>query len=132
MCCVVVEVSSRAIVTAWLFLFNDTATTEIYTLSLHDALPISARIPELLLMIEKVPSSMIFDAVPRLQHKGFRWAPRSFLQSYYYAKPTLTKSQYGAMATGIVTNSGGLLVTFPGLYMGRLRKDYSLFAGMYL
>src|SRR2546430_16958469 len=27
-----------------LFFFNDTATTEIYTLSLHDALPISARI----------------------------------------------------------------------------------------
>src|SRR5574342_1349263 len=25
------------------FLFNDTATTEIYTLSLHDALPICAR-----------------------------------------------------------------------------------------
>src|SRR5689334_24840641 len=25
------------------FLFNDTATTEIYTLSLHDALPISVR-----------------------------------------------------------------------------------------
>ena len=24
----------------WIFLFNDTATTEIYTLSLHDALPI--------------------------------------------------------------------------------------------
>src|ERR1035437_11042922 len=27
----------------WLFFFNDTATTEIYTLSLHDALPISPR-----------------------------------------------------------------------------------------
>src|SRR2546425_9768430 len=27
------------------FFFNDTATTEIYTLSLHDALPISARRP---------------------------------------------------------------------------------------
>src|SRR3712207_8978443 len=26
-----------------MFLFNDTATTEIYTLSLHDALPISPR-----------------------------------------------------------------------------------------
>ena len=25
------------------FFFNDTATTEIYTLSLHDALPISSR-----------------------------------------------------------------------------------------
>src|SRR3712207_7088521 len=28
------------------FFFNDTATTEIYTLSLHDALPISAFAPE--------------------------------------------------------------------------------------
>src|SRR3712207_8028202 len=28
-----------------LFFFNDTATTEIYTLSLHDALPISPRSP---------------------------------------------------------------------------------------
>src|SRR2546430_12458979 len=28
-----------------LFFFNDTATTEIYTLSLHDALPISLRRP---------------------------------------------------------------------------------------
>src|SRR5215813_15516224 len=27
------------------FFFNDTATTEIYTLSLHDALPISRRAP---------------------------------------------------------------------------------------
>jgi len=26
------------------FFFNDTATTEIYTLSLHDALPISQRL----------------------------------------------------------------------------------------
>src|SRR2546430_8683349 len=27
------------------FFFNDTATTEIYTLSLHDALPISQEVP---------------------------------------------------------------------------------------
>src|SRR6266540_1385155 len=31
------------------FFFNDTATTEIYTLSLHDALPIASEILELLL-----------------------------------------------------------------------------------
>src|SRR5690242_21685999 len=31
------------------FFFNDTATTEIYTLSLHDALPIFRSIPNLLL-----------------------------------------------------------------------------------
>src|SRR5258707_4486326 len=29
-------------ITLFFFFFNDTATTEIYTLSLHDALPISA------------------------------------------------------------------------------------------
>src|SRR5688572_32072355 len=29
-----------SIVCSWSFFFNDTATTEIYTLSLHDALPI--------------------------------------------------------------------------------------------
>ena len=28
----------------WTVFFNDTATTEIYTLSLHDALPISVRL----------------------------------------------------------------------------------------
>src|SRR2546430_13040243 len=31
-----------AIICFFFFFFNDTATTEIYTLSLHDALPISA------------------------------------------------------------------------------------------
>src|SRR5258708_33867587 len=36
------------------FFFNDTATTEIYTLSLHDALPISTL------------SSLVFGAVPAL------------------------------------------------------------------
>src|SRR3712207_7805831 len=34
-----------SIVIAFVFFFNDTATTEIYTLSLHDALPISAAGP---------------------------------------------------------------------------------------
>src|SRR3712207_7630140 len=29
----------------WIFFFNDTATTDIYTLTLRDALPISARAP---------------------------------------------------------------------------------------
>src|SRR2546429_7240794 len=32
---------SSSIASYFLFFFNDTATTEIYTLSLHDALPIS-------------------------------------------------------------------------------------------
>src|SRR5256885_11319805 len=34
---------SRLLISFLFFFFNDTATTEIYTLSLHDALPISRR-----------------------------------------------------------------------------------------
>src|SRR5256885_14631327 len=36
-------ISCRALMTSLFFFFNDTATTEIYTLSLHDALPIFPR-----------------------------------------------------------------------------------------
>src|ERR1043165_5307901 len=37
------ELQSRGLISYAVFFFNDPATTEIYTLSLHDALPISAR-----------------------------------------------------------------------------------------
>src|SRR2546422_4486085 len=40
------------------FFFNDTATTEIYTLSLHDALPISPFVSRMLL----VPSGQVLFA----------------------------------------------------------------------
>src|SRR5256885_12022754 len=33
---------NRRLILSFFFFFNDTATTEIYTLSLHDALPISS------------------------------------------------------------------------------------------
>src|SRR5438309_11449392 len=39
--CVLVTANLRASYPIDFFFFNDTATTEIYTLSLHDALPIS-------------------------------------------------------------------------------------------
>src|SRR5438093_13776475 len=48
------------------FFFNDTATTEIYTLSLHDALPI-CRLGEGIMRITDV-----FLAVPALEHVGDR------------------------------------------------------------
>src|SRR5436189_6464746 len=48
------------------FFFNDTATTEIYTLSLHDALPISS--PSL--------SCWTCAAVCRCSPSVTRWTPR--------------------------------------------------------
>src|SRR5690349_23091761 len=41
------SLATPAICVIMSFFFNDTATTEIYTLSLHDALPISRRLHQL-------------------------------------------------------------------------------------
>src|SRR3712207_8075001 len=53
--------------------FNDTATTEIYTLSLHDALPISEGAPFYLMMYTAArvfsgasPGKPLKDLVPRI------------------------------------------------------------------
>src|ERR1043166_10197753 len=43
-CWAVFAICAHAFVLCLFFFFNDTATTEIYTLSLHDALPISSRL----------------------------------------------------------------------------------------
>src|SRR3712207_7410460 len=55
-----------------IFFFNDTATTEIYTLSLHDALPISARTRALPGSASRSPGC----AVPPRRHRPCRSAPR--------------------------------------------------------
>src|SRR3712207_6932851 len=49
-----------------LFFFNDTATTEIYTLSLHDALPISAGNPRLQVLSSLAPVEKRVDSIRRL------------------------------------------------------------------
>ena len=48
----------------WFFFFNDTATTEIYTLSLHDALPIS--FPILLMSNCRGGMPLAFPSVPAI------------------------------------------------------------------
>src|SRR5688572_32448596 len=50
------------------FFFNDTATTEIYTLSLHDALPIS--------FVELGRARRMADARIHRLHKHPRWTKR--------------------------------------------------------
>src|SRR2546427_7146007 len=62
-------------VSSFLFFFNDTATTEIYTLSLHDALPISrghlARLttPRAQEGVQVIAKVKIASAVRRLRGK---------------------------------------------------------------
>src|SRR3712207_7886870 len=46
-----------------LFFFNDTATTEIYTLSLHDALPIFAFEVDLMLLSRELGDAFVYLVV---------------------------------------------------------------------
>src|SRR3712207_9087991 len=54
------------------FFFNDTATTEIYTLSLHDALPISVRTVEPPVTVRPITETMYWH--PVFEHDpAHRW-----------------------------------------------------------
>src|SRR5216684_8611509 len=55
--------------TRMFFFFNDTATTEIYTLSLHDALPISRS------------TRLMAEAYPRSRFTGFDYHTESIERS---------------------------------------------------
>src|SRR5260370_16298900 len=56
------------------FFFNDTATTEIYTLSLHDALPIciAQRLQTMLAPLDETGTQRGRCAVQIQQHEGMR------------------------------------------------------------
>src|SRR5258706_14071082 len=54
---------------SFFFFFNDTATTEIYTLSLHDALPISPQ--------QLTHGNRFHTVSPRIRAASFAWAIRS-------------------------------------------------------
>src|SRR2546425_9607026 len=59
------------------FFFNDTATTEIYTLSLHDALPISVRrfpwVPLRLVLLDEQRLLYSHPVALRSRHFSLSW-----------------------------------------------------------
>src|SRR2546429_4212275 len=59
---------------SFFFFFNDTATTEIYTLSLHDALPISHLITRTAKLVVRVnpAGDMVFQAGGGVGRVGYR------------------------------------------------------------
>src|SRR2546430_5388028 len=52
-----------------LFFFNDTATTEIYTLSLHDALPIFIRLAKCCVSTGRISNQIKSDQTRQIQSK---------------------------------------------------------------
>src|SRR5260370_36128178 len=55
--------------TCSLFFFNDTATTEIYTLSLHDALPISEIMRQMLTQAQTAGQYFTNDQIKEMTRK---------------------------------------------------------------
>src|SRR5947209_11568997 len=66
----------------YLFFFTDTATTEIYTLSLHDALPISSK-------------------WNKIEHRLF-----SFISTNWRGKPLISHEVIINLITGTTTTTG--------------------------
>src|SRR5471030_1997342 len=67
--------ASRSLLSFTFFFFNDTATTEIYTLSLHDALPIFAG-------VERRPAGHGLKLIDHLTHNVYR-GRMSFWADFY-------------------------------------------------
>src|SRR3712207_8708987 len=73
------------------FFFNDTATTEIYTLSLHDALPISWR--QIAAMRKLIIYSACSEKVPRPHF--FRYDPQAIQALEHYQFGQTFKGSFG-------------------------------------
>src|SRR6266511_6213927 len=61
------------------FFFNDTATTEIYTLSLHDALPIAVLVVDDSAVVRRIVTSVL-EADPGIRVVGTAASGRSALE----------------------------------------------------
>src|SRR3712207_7257474 len=92
-----------------LFFFNDTATTEIYTLSLHDALPISSIVTSVPLYFPYSTLSPTFTSMGTRLSFSKRPGPRSEehtseLQSrQYLVCRLLLEKKIGADVDGLVS-----------------------------
>src|SRR6266498_5944149 len=87
------------------FFFNDTATTEIYTLSLHDALPNSGLSPPAVTTISCTAS--------RLNVNGGRWPPR--------CSPTSTTRSSASSGVASGRRSRSTSTRYRGCRAGRRR-----------
>src|SRR5258707_13404387 len=72
---------------AFFFFFNDTATTEIYTLSLHDALPILLLKPQAAALPHFQPSNVVRPTAHRFCRK------RSMLRSWILPSTRLCRAE---------------------------------------
>src|SRR5256885_10670159 len=91
-------------ISSFFFFFNDTATTEIYTLSLHDALPISQRRGE------------------RCGHRGDQQAAHEVLSTP--ATGALTRGVSAPDRKSTRLNSSHLVISYAVFCLKKKKKHY--------
>src|SRR5256885_14817195 len=93
--------SSESLSILFFFFFNDTATTEIYTLSLHDALPISWR--------EEVGDELPDQPLPLAELNAKHWA---WLSAEYHARKHSTTGRVPRDRKSTRLNSSHLVISY--------------------
>src|SRR5438128_5544685 len=83
------------------FFFNDTAHTDIYTLSLHDALPIFASFGTNLSALHIARSVHAFDEEIFRDRFGKRGPARSAIESVEDRKSTRLNSSHGSISYAV-------------------------------
>src|SRR3712207_6568316 len=112
------------------FFFNDTATTEIYTLSLHDALPISLAGRKLYkLMIDESLKSSVDCYSPCIlmgeePYSSLGWQLAESIKPQILEQGLQNEQEYSKMYEGLKTlaNQKGSFVTYSRLFSVLGRK----------
>src|SRR2546425_9567656 len=105
---------------SYFFFFNDTATTEIYTLSLHDALPIS--IESLDQQVEKLGGGYLFEPDEEELLKAL--LPKHIEVQTFHALMESAAAELGARMAAMdgATRNAGELIQKLTLYYNKTRQ----------
>src|SRR2546425_1245963 len=103
------EIPSLAFIACRLFFFNDTATTEIYTLSLHDALPISG-LRVIGALVAGIAGMEWWRFLVWNMAGGMVWATSVALIAYGLGEAVASaKGRYGLIAGAVVIAAAAVL-----------------------
>src|SRR2546427_1820493 len=91
---------------SFFFFFNDTATTEIYTLSLHDALPISKSFGNFLDQIKRVHSDYLARRLRRIGERSEEHTSELQSQSNLVCRLLLEKKKKNKSTHTTITQRG--------------------------
>jgi hypothetical protein len=96
---------------------------EVKTILDIDEEDCDARMKEYFRLVRKLPVVLLFQRLPRLSTKGFRWAPTSLLTRFRQAPTSLIYTDHRDMV--VSDAGGGISVQLPGVLLESSRVELS-------